>query len=154
MPLRSLFVVLATILLAACNLIEQVDVVDDRIEAWHAVYNEGKAQELYAKTGEEYREVTSAEEMDELVAFVTERMGAVESTERTDTKISLDNGVTTTVIEMTTDFAKGEATETFTFRGTGEETRLVGWNIDSANFDDVATEEAPEEAVADPPVAQ
>lgn len=150
MPIRNFVTAFAMLfLLAACNLMEQVDVIDERIEQWHSTYNSGDAQALYALTGEAYREATSPEQMDGLVVLVTERMGKVESSERTNTNINMDNGVTTTVVDLATVFEKGEATETMTFLGTGEETRLVGWNVDSPNFVDV-----PAEAVTEVPVDQ
>lgn len=149
MPIRNLVAVLAMLLLAACNLMEQVDVVDERIEQWHSTYNTGDAQALYALTGDAYREATSPEQMDELVALVTDRMGKVESSERTNTNINMDNGVTTTVVDLATVFEKGEATETITFIGTGEAAQLVGWNVDSPNFVDV-----PAEAVTEIPADQ
>lgn len=135
MPIKQLLIAACALLfLSACNPIEQINVVDERIETWHATYNKGDARALYGQTGEEFRAATSPEQMDDLVALVTEKMGQVESAERTDTNINMQDGVTTTVVTMTTSFANGEATETFTFHGTGSETQLVGWNVDSPNF--------------------
>ena len=54
---------------------------------------------------------------------------------------------------MKTQFAKGEGTETFTFYGSGDDMRLVGWHVDSPNFMDVpaeaVTEVEPEAAAAE-----
>ena len=112
----------------------QLNNAEEMIEEFHATYNEGDAGTLYGRTGEEFKEVTTPEQMDELVVYVTERMGKVLSTEREGININSNNGVTKTVITMKTEFEKGEAMETFTFMGTGEDMGLVGWNVDSPNF--------------------
>ena len=134
MHFKSFAIALFALLLTACNPMAQLDDATAAVERFHTTYNAGDARALYGQTGDEFREVTPPEAMDALVAHVTDRMGKMESTERDGFNINTNNGVTTTVVTMSTMFEKGEATETFTFRGTGEDLRLVGWNVDSPNF--------------------
>ena len=134
MHFKTIFAALFALFLAACNPMAQLDNSEQQIARWHETYNDGDARALYGQTGDMFRDVTTPEQMDDLVALVSERMGKVESTEREGFSINTDNGVTTTVVTMKTQFEKGESTETFTFHGTGEEMALVGWNVDSPNF--------------------
>ena len=113
---------------------EQVEVADQKVDRFQATYNVGDARGLYGQTAPEFREVTTPQQMDELVAYVSETMGAIESSERSGININSNNGVTTTTVTMKTDFTKGDGEETYTFYGTGEDMRLVGWNVDSDNF--------------------
>lgn len=153
MPFKSIAAALFALLLAACNPMAQLDGATDEIERFHETYNQGNARALYGRTGQEFRDVTPPEEMDALVEHVTEFMGKMESTSREGFNINTNNGVTSTVVTMKTVFEKGEATETFTFRGQGEDLRLVGWNVDSPNFSVVPgpdeSEAAPEPATAE-----
>jgi len=149
MHIKTIFAALFALLLSACNPMAQLDGATDEIEQFHATYNEGNSRALYGQTGQEFREVTTAQDMDALVAHVTERMGKMESTSRQGFNINTNNGLTTTVVTMNTVFENGEAVETFTFRGSGEDLRLVGWNVDSSNFQGDAEPEVQPEAVAD-----
>jgi len=140
MFIRIAFAAVAAALLSACNPMAQLEQSETKIEKWHATYNEGDARTLYGLTSQEFRDVTSIDEMNQLVALVTDKMGKVSSSERAGFNINTNNGVTSTVVTMKTIFEKGEGTETFTFQGSGDDTRLVGWNVDSPNFVAVPTD--------------
>lgn len=132
------------LLLSACNPMAQLDSSEEQIATFHATYNDGDARALYGATAAEFRDVTTLEQMEQLVDLVTDRMGLVQSTERQSFNINSENGTTVTVVTMTTVFDYGEAVETFTFQGSGDEMKLVGWNVDSPNFMEI-----PEEAVTE-----
>ena len=141
MKLKALIAASTALVLTACNPMEQVEVADAKVARFQATYNEGDARGLYGQTSDEFREVTTPQQMDELVEYVTDKMGAIESSERSGININSSNGVNQTTVTMTTTFAKGEGTETYTFIGSGEEMRLAGWNVDADNFADDAVEE-------------
>ncbi len=134
MPIRTVAAAFIALLLAACNPMAQLDGAEQEIAQFHETYNAGDSRRLYGQTAEEFREVTTPEQMDELITLVTEKMGAVQSTERSGFNVNAGTDETTTTVTMSTTFAKGEGTETFTFYGSGDEMRIVGWNVDSPNF--------------------
>lgn len=142
MQVRFLVAAMFAMLLAACNPMAQLDDSEAAITKFHETYNTGDARALYGLTSAEFREATPAKDMVALVESVSERMGAVQSSEREGVNLNTNNGLTITTITMKTQFEKGEGIETFTFHGTGDDLRLVGWNIDSPNFADI-----PEDAV-------
>lgn len=142
MPIKLLVASAFALVLAACNPMAQVDAADTAIDRFHATYNESDAEALYQLTAAEFRKETSPADMVALVSRVKSHMGPVEGTARQDLKIEERDGINMTLVTMTTDFALGQGTETFTFYGSDNELRLVGWNVDSPNFLDL-----PEEAV-------
>lgn len=142
MKLNLLIAAAFALLLSACNPMAQLDGAEQYIERFQQTYNSGDARALYGQTSEEFRDATTPEQMQELITLIDERMGAVESSERAGFNLDTNNGLTVSTVTMTTQFTKGEGTETYTFYGTGDDLRLVGWNVDSDNFLDV-----PEEAV-------
>ena len=152
MKLKLFAAALFALFLAACNPMAQLDGSETTISEFHETYNSGDAQALYALTSDEFRSATTPEQMQALVDLVTERMGAVQSTEREGFNINTNNGLTETKVTMKTQFAKGEGTETYTFYGSGDELRLVGWHVDSVNFMDVPAEAVTE--VAEEPAAE
>ena len=132
MKLKLFVAALSALFLAACNPMAQLDKGESTIIEFHETYNEGNAQALYGLTSDEFRGATTPEQMQALVDLVTERMGAVESTEREGFNINTNNGLTETTVTMKTQFAKGEGTETFTFYGSGDDMRLVGDKVRAA----------------------
>ncbi len=134
MHLKTFVAAAFAMLLAACNPMAQLDGVEEKVEQFQQTYNSGDAEALYGLTSDEFRSVTTPEEMEALVALVTEKMGGVESSERTGFNIDAQTDVTTTVVTMNTAFERGEGVETFTFHGQGGDIRLVGWNVESDNF--------------------
>ena len=142
MQVRFLVAAMFAMLLAACNPMAQLDDSEAAIAKFHETYNAGDARALYGLTSAEFRKATSAQDMEALVQSVSERMGAVETTEREGFNLNTNNGLTVSTVTMKTQFEKGEGIETFTFHGTGDDLRLVGWNIDSPNFAEI-----PEDAV-------
>ncbi|BDI61397.1 hypothetical protein [Qipengyuania nanhaisediminis] len=153
MPIRIL-AALAALFLAACNPMAQVDGAGEQIARFHADYNKGDAVALYDRTAPEFREVTTGEDMQALVETIAARLGKVESSDRDGINISSDNGQTITVITMASQFEQGEATETFTFLGTGDDMALAGWNVDSPVFaQDLPAETTNEADLANEPEA-
>lgn len=140
MKFTAITAALFALFLAACNPMAQLDTGEGEIAKFHETYNTGDARTLYGLTSEEFRAATTPDQMQALVDTVSERMGAVTSTERTGFNINTNNGETVSTITMTTQFEKGEGVETYTFMGTGDEMRLVGWHVDSPNFMNVPTD--------------
>lgn len=137
MQIKATMVALAGFLLlflAACNPMAQLDKSEEWIAEWHATYNKGDAQALHSLTSDEFQEATTAPQMEELVSLVESRMGQFESAERSGFNINTENGVTETVVTIDSTYELGEAVETFTFLGTDENFRLIGWHVDSVNF--------------------
>lgn len=88
MFIRIAFAAFAAALLSACNPMAQLEQSEAKIEKWHATYNEGDARTLYGLTSQEFRDVTSIDEMNQLVDLVTDKMGKVSSSERTGFNIN------------------------------------------------------------------
>ncbi len=128
---RIIAALAGALMLAACNPAAQIETAEERITAFHADYNEGDIDALYAAGSEAFRESTSREQMEGLAALFATRLGKVVSTERTGFNTSYDNGVNTTIIDMQTRFEKGEGKEVFIFTGSGDEMRLHNWNVTS-----------------------
>lgn len=119
------------LLLVACNPVANLEGAENKIERFQGVYSAGSHDELYRMTGRKFREVTSREQFQDLVDLFDARLGRVVETERSGFNVNTMNGITTTVVSMTTQFAQGEGLETYTFHGHGEDIQLVGWNVNS-----------------------
>jgi hypothetical protein len=150
----------ATLALAACNPVANLNAADSQIAKIHAAYSRGNAGAIYAMTGPQFRASFSRAQMDELVDVLNVRLGAIKSSERTSFNVNTTPAGTFTTITMSTQFAKGDGQEDFVFSGKGDDMKLEGWHVQSPRLmltaDDIADERgdavpAPVMMVAPPP---
>ncbi len=149
MHIRLMVVALLGTLLSACNPSVNIETAERQIKTFHSRYNDGAVDTLYDIAGDELRKTTTREEMADFVTVVSTRLGKVEMSEQVNWNVAFNNGVSSTVITMETDFEKGEGLETFTFQGTGDDLELVGWLVNSPRLsltvDDLKMLEADDE---------
>lgn len=152
-------IVAATLALAACNPVANLNAADSQIAKIHAAYSRGNAGAIYAMTGPQFRATFSRAQMDQLIDVLNVRLGAIRSSERTSFNVNTNPAGTFTTIIMSTKFAKGDGQENFVFSGDGDEMKLEGWHVTSPRLmltaDDIADERgdgapAPVQLVAPP----
>lgn len=128
--MRRFLAIAGAIVLAACNPVSQMNDADAQIEEFQAHYNNGDKNALFAMTGTELRDAVTREEWDGLVDYVSARLGAIGESSQSGINVNSNNGVTLTTITRNTSFANGDAVETYTFIGSGEDMRLFGWEVE------------------------
>ena len=129
--MRRLAIGLAALLLAACNPMEVMDETSGAIEEFHEHWNAGDVDAIWNSTDPEMRDGLTQDEFRATFVRFTETLGNVESSEREGFNLNTNNGVTTTVITMNTQFANGEGVEEFTFRDQGDAQRLLSYFVES-----------------------
>ena len=149
--MRKFLFIFCALVLAACNPVANYNAGDEKIAEFQEAYSRGDGDALFAMTGPQFREITTREQFDELLAIFDARLGPVESSERAGFNVTTNTGGTFTVVQMQTEFEQGPGMETYTFLGNGEDMQLVGWNVESQRLlitaDDLAG--APEQQTAD-----
>ncbi|VVT12940.1 hypothetical protein [Erythrobacter sp. EC-HK427] len=114
---------MCALVLSACNPVAQMDSSERLIAEFQA--------DMHGPS----REGSTRSELDDayvrLKGLVRSSLGELQSSERTGFNLNSNNGETTTVITMSSTYQNGEATETFTFKGTGDQMELHGWDINS-----------------------
>ena len=119
------------ILLAACNPVANLGSGDEKVERFHQLYNKSDVESMWQFIGPKFKEVTTRQQLADLVEVLQARLGPVKSSERVNFNVNSSPGGTTTVIQMNTQYELGEGSEVFTFLGNGEDMQLVGWNVNS-----------------------
>nr|WP_298928588.1 hypothetical protein [uncultured Erythrobacter sp.] len=142
---RILLAVFGAFALVACNPIENLDQSEARITQFENAYSAEDVDALWRLSSEDLREVTPREEFEDFVTVFISRLGAIKSSSRASFNVNSNNGVTSTVIVMDTEFELGEGTQTYTFHGNGEDMKLVGWFVNSPRLmvtvDDLGADE-------------
>ncbi|MEL6487458.1 MAG: hypothetical protein AAFQ13_09990, partial [Pseudomonadota bacterium] len=75
-------VLLLALGLAACNPMENLEEATDQIDRFQTHFSFGEIDEMYKMVGREFRDTTSRDDFDEMVALISNRLGTVESTQR------------------------------------------------------------------------
>ena len=131
MFVRLLFVVFSSLALAACSGSAKLEEAEQQIKAFQGRYNDGDPSGLYNLTGDEFKEVTSLEDMVDLYEVVSTRLGRVESSDQINWRVDVTPAATTTVVLMETQFEQGNGTEIYTFLHADDKLELQGWQVNS-----------------------
>jgi hypothetical protein len=104
---------------------------DKAVRRFHAQLNSGE----YAEISDEADEgLSQGEKRDELVNFLEaahRRLGNTETEKRINLKVNATTGGTFLIAQYNTQFAQGQAIETFTWRKTGSALKLYAYNVQS-----------------------
>lgn len=127
--LRTALAVTLATLLAACGIQESMERADTEIAAFHSNLGKQDYDAIWKTTSGEFREVTSKEEFEQLLAAIHGNFGAVKKTEQNGWKTNTNNGVSTVEIGTRTTYEQGVLQENFTYVWQGEQLRLLGYNF-------------------------
>lgn len=127
--MRVIFALAATVGLAACNPMEQMNAADAQIEQFHEYFSASDFDSIYEMTAPEFRRTVTAEQWAASLEIVVRCLGPVQESSQTGFNLNTNNGVTETTINRSTTYELDEGTEVFTFRGTGTDMLLVNWEV-------------------------
>ena len=132
--LKWIAMVLAGVLLAGCNPVQQAKDARAQVDVFHERLNAGEDQAIWTNAGEQLRKATSREDFVRLLGTVRKSLGPVEGTSQTNVKMNTSPQGSFTTLQMETHFERGRGVETFVFSGSGDSLRLVGYNINSSDM--------------------
>lgn len=101
------------------------------VQHFHQQLEQGDFQGIYAGAGSEFKKASTEQQATEYFSAVHRKLGVLQSTNEVNWNVNSFNGVTRVVLTYETKFAQGQAQETFTFRGDGDQAVLVGYTINS-----------------------
>lgn len=101
------------------------------VTRFHALFNEGKFQEIYDTSDSVFKDATTPEKMLELFDAVNRKLGKIKSTQSQTWNVKNFNLTTQAVMVQKTEFEHGTGTETFTFKIDGDKAILQGYYINS-----------------------
>lgn len=131
MKIRMFLAAAAALLLAACNPGAQMEEAKGQIAKFQALYNAGDAKGFYQAGGKTLRKAAKEEQVEATMALISARLGKITSSEQVGFNTAFNNGDASVTITMATRFERGEATETYVFKESGDDMELFGWNVNS-----------------------
>jgi len=134
--IRAAILALAScILLTACgDTIKGKSVAEPEIGVFHQRLNQRQFEEIYAAAGDEFRNAAPKEKALELFSAIDRKLGPAKSWKTTGWNVNTFNFTTTVVLVEDTAFEKGQGTEKFTFKVSGDKATLAGYNISSLDM--------------------
>ena len=124
---RMILVAVASLLIAACNPFEAPDNEMRQIERFQQAYNSLEDDRIWRGFGPEFYAASSRDEWDNLLTVMREALGKNVSSEQSGVNYETNTRGQFLVITMASRFEKGSGHETFTFVGSGDERRLIGY---------------------------
>jgi hypothetical protein len=101
------------------------------VTQFHQLLDAGRYHDIYAGTAAEFRNVTSEEQLTQLMQTIHDRLGAVGQASEQGWHYNYNNGVTRVDLTYNTTFASGTATEAFVYRVDNGRPALLSYDIHS-----------------------
>lgn len=131
MLLRTIWALFAMALLAACNPLAAPDEAKQEIASFHKQYNAGQDEKIWKNFGPEFHAVTPRKDWENMLLIVRNTLGKNTSSSQSGINHQATPNGRYLAITMDTQFERGRAMETFTFSGSGENQRLIGYHVNS-----------------------
>ncbi len=136
MRLPGFLAAFAALFLAACNPVAATEGAEAQIAQFQKRFKSGDLDAIWRTTHPEFRKLVKREQLSVMLSDFREILGELESTDRQSINVNSTNGTTTVEIVMRSQFANGEALETFGYREQGERWMLINYVVQSPLIDD------------------
>ncbi len=131
----SSIVFILSFLLAGCgDMMKGKGEAEKKIPEFHALFNEGRFDEIYNSADTEFQRAASREKFREFIGAINRKLGKVTRTTSQGWKVNNFNLKTYVNMQQETTFENGKAMETFTYRMEHGKPVLLGYHINSADL--------------------
>jgi hypothetical protein len=128
---RRLLALGTACILGGCSTQADLKSAQSYIPIFHQRLNAGDDAGIYTDTADELKRTTSATQFATFLAAVHRKLGTAGPSSVTATNVTLATGGTLIALGTTTQFAKDQATENFTFKVEHGGPKLVGYHVNS-----------------------
>ncbi len=128
--LLSLFIALIPFA-SACSMGEHKKVAERAVERFHAQLNAEQYHDIYTQAAEEFRNGSSDEDLTKLLSAIHRKLGNVTASNQVGWRVNYTPAGTIVAVGCNTEFTEGKATEDFSWRVSGNNAVLVGYNVNS-----------------------
>jgi hypothetical protein len=122
---------LAACILCGCSTQADLKSAQAYIQTFHQRLNAGDDAGIYASAAEELKRTTTEPQFTAFLAAIHRKLGTAGPSSVTATNVTLATGGAFIALGATTQFARDQATENFTFKVENGAPKLVGYHINS-----------------------
>lgn len=117
--------------LVACGFAIDTKPATDAVERFHALLDTGRFEEVYTEAAEAMHRSIPRDEFVALLAAIHRKLGNVKSAQPQRVGVRYSSDGRFADLTYRTDFAEGQATESFVYLMEGQTATLVSYGIDS-----------------------
>ena len=128
---RAVLVILVACCVCSCSISADTALAEKQVPQFHALLDEGRTAEIYTQASDDLKKATTEADFVALLDAVHRKLGAVQKTEKQTWNVNYHTSGTFATLVYKTQYAGGEATETFVYRITNESALLAGYHINS-----------------------
>ena len=129
--MKCLLVVLAAVLLNACNAVADTKAAEEGVVSFHQELNSSQFDQIYGSTGPEFKAASTRDDFTKLLAAVHRKLGNFQSGKTANWNDNATTGGHYLTLQRTAQFERGPAQEEFVFKMEGQEAVLIGYHIAS-----------------------
>jgi len=115
---------LITVALSGCDMLKDKSIAEEAVTDFHQKLNDGNFQPLYSNADDALKSAATEKDFLALLGAIHKKLGKVQSSSETNFSINDVNFVTKIVLVYDTKFDGGDATETFTYRLSGDQAKV------------------------------
>lgn len=115
----------------SCSLTKSREISEAAVKRFHDQFNAGKFTDIYRETDDQFKKVASEQEFSDLLQAVQRKLGTVKDVKGSSWGVNTTTAGTMARLSYDVDFTEGRAAEQFVFHITGNQARLVSYNINS-----------------------
>jgi hypothetical protein len=117
--------------IGACSITADTALAEKQVPQFHALLDEGRTTEIYVEASEDLKKATTEADFVAVLDAVHRKLGTVQKTEKQTWNVNYHTSGTFATLVYKTQYAGGEATETFVYRIKNESALLAGYHINS-----------------------
>lgn len=115
----------------SCSLAKGKEQGERAVEQFHKQFNESRDREIYQQGDEKFREAVSEAEFSEFLSAVRRKLGTVQNATQTGWHVNATTMRTIATLNYETQFSDGKGNEQFSFLISGEQAKLLRYDINS-----------------------
>lgn len=135
-PLSFLVILTFTLvaLTASCSLTKGKEQAEHAVEKFHQQLNSAQYSEIYQQSDDKFKEAVKEAEFTQLLEAVRRKLGTVGDSKQTGWRVNTTPMGTVAMVGYDVEFSEGKGTEQFSFLISGEEAKLLRYDVNSPLF--------------------
>src|SRR5262245_16082948 len=135
MPMHSLHricaPVLALVFVAGCSASQDVTAAKEQVAHFRELMAGQQFGQIYAEASDDLKKTTREQDLVNLLSAVDRKLGPMKTAADNGWKVDFNTAGTTITLSFKTEYERGSAVETFTYRMREGRPQLAGYNINS-----------------------
>jgi hypothetical protein len=115
----------------SCSLAKSKEISEVAVKRFHDQFNTAKFTDIYRETDDQFKQAVSEQEFSDLLQAVQRKLGTVKDVKGSSWGVNTTTAGAMATLSYDVEFTEGRAAEQFVFHITGNQAKLVRYNINS-----------------------